>query len=252
MRSSQLLLAAAISVSSLLGINTTSVFGQTQYAPTPVPGTVVYPGASTAAYPTFPNPNSPVFPAASAPVYPAPNPPVVAAAVAPVYPADGLVVPPPPQPAPQLAAAVTPLYTPVTLFNWWRPRTLAGYMITPQSPTITARPVLAAPAAAPVTAYYQPSYHPAGIVVAAPPTAATATAMGAMATASVPVYAQRPIIAPAPVAAPAPVVYASPVLTPRPAYLYSRGPLGFPRLDPVPAGTVVQPTAVPFIPATFP
>lgn len=252
MRFFQGLLAAAISVSSLLNMNATSVVGQTQYAPTPGPGTVVYPAASMAPHPAFPNSFSPVFPPATAPVYPAPHPPAVAAAVAPVYPADGLIVSPPPQPAPQLAATVTPLYTPVTLFNWWRPRTLAGYMITPQSPTLTARPVFASPAAAPVTAYYQPSYHPAGIVVAAPSTAASATAVGATATASVPVYVHGPIIAPAPVAAPAPVVYARPVLTPPPAYLYSRGPLGFPRLDPVPAGNVAQPAAVPFIPAILP
>ncbi|MFM7073636.1 MAG: hypothetical protein ACKO38_17750 [Planctomycetota bacterium] len=252
MRSSQLLLAAAVSVSSLLVMNTDSAVGQTPYAPPPVPGTVIYPGANPPAYPAFPTPNAPAFPAAGAPVYPAPNPPVVAAPIAPVYPANGFVAPPPPPPQP--AATVTPLYTPVTLFNWWRPRTLAGYMITPQSPTITARPVFAAPAAAaaPVTAYYQPSYHPAGIVVAVPPTAVAASGVPAPATASVPVFVQPPIIASAPVAAPAPVVFARPVLAPRPAYLYSRGPLGFPRLDPVPAGTVVQPAAVPFIPAILP
>jgi hypothetical protein len=150
--------------------------------------------------------------------------------------------------APSLTpGTVTPLYTPVTLFNWWRPRTLAGYMITPPAPTTVARPIypsvlgppavaapaVAAPAvaapgvahtvAAPQATYYQPSYHPSGIVVGTPPSFAAAPVTAA------------PVVA----AAPAPVIYARPVTGPRQAYLYSRGPLGFPRLDPVPVGTVV-------------
>lgn len=157
------------------------------------------------------------------------------------------------------SATVTPLYTPVTLFNWWRPRTVAGYMVTPQTPTTVARPVYSAAIPAPETAYYQPSYHPGGIVVPtphathfAPPQAIPSAVPPVVAVAPVitnpPVYATPQVIA----AAPVPVVYARPVVGPRQAYLYSRGPLGFPRLDPVPVGTVVQPAATPLIPVVVP
>jgi len=163
-----------------------------------------------------------------------------------------------PAPVPP-SATVTPLYTPVTLFNWWRPRTVAGYMVTPQAPTTVARPVYSAGIPALETAYYQPSYHPGGIVVAtphathyAPPQAIPSAMAPVVAAAPVitnpPVYATPQVIA----AAPLPVVYARPVVGPRQAYLYSRGPLGFPRLDPVPVGTVVQPAATPLIPVVVP
>jgi hypothetical protein len=219
----------------------TVAYPQTAYPQTPFPQTTfpqtAYPQT---AYPQTANPQ-PVF---LQPV----NPQVANAQVA------------------SAGATVTPLYTPVTLFNWWRPRTVAGYMVTPNASTVVARPAytavapanmagsagpagpaMVAPVAvpvapAPVTAYYQPSYHPGGIVVATPPAP----------TAMAPITVHPPAYGDATVVAPAPVVYARPVVGPRQAYLYSRGPLGFPRLDPVPPGTVVQPAAVPFIPAILP
>lgn len=227
MNLSHSLLAAALAPIAVLGVLTASTRVQAQYAAAPavnsavaspaVAPQVVYSGgiAAPPAYP--PQAAYPQVAYPSQVAYPQPGYPQAA------YPQAVF---------PQVAdtgATVTPLYTPVTLFNWWRPRTVAGYMVTPT---------------APVTAYYQPSYHPGGVVVATPP----AHAVMSPVVASPPVYASPAVVAPAVV----PGVYARPVVGPRQAYLYSRGPLGFPRLDPVPAGAVVQPAAVPFVPVVLP
>jgi hypothetical protein len=293
MNLSHTLLAAALAPITALGVLSAATSVHAQYAPAPtfnsavaspaVPGQTwggatvggatvggATVGGATVGGAAVTQP-APLYNAPAASLYPTAAPQVVYSggmAAAPAYPQAAYPQPGYPQPTyaqvaypqaayPQAAnvgATVTPLYTPVTLFNWWRPRTLAGYMITPTAPTTVARPVYAGvmpvaaptvlPTAAPVTAYYQPSYHPGGVVVATPPAHAVMSPI----VASPPVYASPAVVAPAS----APVVYARPVVGPRQAYLYSRGPLGFPRLDAVPAGTVVQPAAVPFVPVVLP
>jgi hypothetical protein len=152
------------------------------------------------------------------------------------------------------SSTVQALYPPVTIWNWWRPRPVVGYYGT----TAVAVPT----AAAPVTAYYAPTVAAAPVVSApavmnppvsayySPPAAvAPTTAYYPPATTNAPVsvyYPSTAVAAPV-VAAPAvagPTVVYRPIVTPPQAYLYSRGPLGFPRLDPVPTAPLV-PVVIP-------
>lgn len=150
------------------------------------------------------------------------------------------------------STTVQALYPPVTIWNWWRPRPVVGYYGTTAvavptvaapvtayyAPTVVAAPVVSAPAAAPVATYYSP-----------PATAAPTTAYYPPATTNAPVSVYYPgaaVAAPV-VAAPAvtgPTVVYRPIVTPPQTYLYSRGPLGFPRLDPVPTAPLV-PVVIP-------
>lgn len=125
----------------------------------------------------------------------------------------------PPAPA-YYSTMATPLYPPVTLWNWWRPRPVVGYYVgsTMAPPSaMAAPPVVAAPS---VAAYYPPAV-PNGPVTAYYPGTAYAAPAAPTWSGAGPTVVYRPIVAPTQ------------------AYLYSRGPLGFPRVDPIPAPVLV-------------
>jgi len=88
-------------------------------------------------------------------------------------------------------------------------------------------------AAPPVVAYYPPVAGTAPTAAYYPPAASNAPV-----TAYYPGTAYAAPVAPAPAVVGPTVVY-RPIVAPTQAYLYSRGPLGFPRVDPIPAPALV-------------
>ncbi|MFO0870912.1 MAG: hypothetical protein U0935_18445 [Pirellulales bacterium] len=139
------------------------------------------------------------------------------------------------------STTATAMYPPVTIWNWWRPRPVVAYYGTTAVAPPAVVPAMPA-AAAPTMAYYPPATVAAPTMAYYPPAAAApTTAYYPPVAASAPVTAYYG--APAPVAV-APTVVYRPIVAPPQAYLYSRGPLGFPRLDPVPAAPLV-PVVIP-------
>lgn len=145
-----------------------------------------------------------------------------------------------------LAAAVAFVASAFAATAWGQATTI----VVPAGPPLVGPAQMYVPAPQPVATYYAPTvtalYPPTTLWNWWRPRPVVAYYGGSVMTAPTTTYYPGSAI-PAPIAPPVaigPTVVYRPIVAPTQAYLYSRGPLGFPRVDAVP---VVQPQLVPVV-----